>query len=184
MTDQTNLGDPPPLKDLEDRPSGWIGGSVPVDLARWLRTNPVVAIEAVDIEKGQILFKSKNGGSATTIFADQVDIRPSTTIDGEPTMIALPGWVLAHIDAIIGWERRNPEERQFDVEPISLPLLRECAERLLDFDAGPMRVAMTDRLLAMYANTDEARRMRKRLRTDPNDECGTTAKIVELILAL
>ena len=170
---------PTTLRPLEERPFGYGGGSVPLDLARWLRTH---AVDKVEFGKkpGDVVLWSGNG-RATTSFGHCLGIGPSTTIDGETTLVTLPDWVKRQIDPIVEWERRNPEERPFGAECIEVDVLKVSAAHLLGTPAGFERTCVLDRLLSLRPDGSEIRRLRERLRQDPHDAAGTCVKVVSAI---
>lgn len=179
MSDTTTMPMPTTLRPLEDRPFGYGGEGVPLDLARWLRVLPVNKVELGRNEGDVVLWSGR--GHATTRLASCIGIGPSTTIDGETTLVTLPGHIIRQIDPIIEWERRNPEERRFGAETIDLKVLQVSAAHLLGTPAGFERTCVLDRLLSLRPESSTIRHLRERLRSDPHDTRGTCAEVVSAI---
>lgn len=182
MTDAAATLKPTTLRPLEKRPFGYGGGSVPLDLARWLRTHPVDKVEFADKEGYVVLWSGR--GRATTSYGDQLGLGPSKTIDGEKTLVTLPDWVRRQIDPIVEWERRNPEERPFGEDCADLEKVKICAAHLLGLPAGPERVGQVDRLLSLRPENWEVTSLREKLRQDPHDAGGVSAAVISKITDL
>jgi hypothetical protein len=182
MTDTNPLILPTSLRPLEKRPVGFGGGTMPLDLARWLRTHPVDKVEFAEEEGHVVLWSGR--GRATTSYGHCLGIGPSKTIDGEKTLVAVSEWVQRQIDPIVEWERRNPEERPFDVKCADLEEVKICATRLLGLPAGPTRVGQVDRLLSFRPDRWEVTTLREKLRQDPHDADGVSAAVISKIAKL
>jgi hypothetical protein len=176
MNDATMLLKPTSLRPLEKRPFGFGGGSMPLDLARWLRTHPVDRVEFAEKEGHVVLWSGR--GRATTPYGHCLGIGPSKTIDGEKTLVTIPEWVQRQIDPIVEWERRNPEERPFGVDCADLEKVKICAVHLLGLPKGPERVGQVDRLLSLRPQNWEITRLREKLRQDPHDAGGSSATAI------
>jgi hypothetical protein len=182
MNHTTTLPKPTSLRPLEERPYGFGGGTVPLDLARWLRTHPVDKVEFAEKEGHVVLWSGR--GKATTSYGDCLVMGPSKTIDGEKTLVTIPEWVKRQIDPIVEWERRNPEERAFGTDCEDLENVKLCAAHLLGLPAGPTRVGQVDRLLSLRPENHEITRLREELRRDPHDAGGTSAAVISKITDL
>jgi len=182
MNEATMLLRPTSLRPLEERPFGFGGGTMPLDLARWLRTHPVDKVEFAEKEGHVVLWSGR--GRATTSYGDCLDLGPSKTIDGEKTLVNMPQSVKRQIDPIVEWERRNPEERPFGGECADLDKVKICAAHLLGLPAGPERVGQVDRLLSLRPDSRDVTRLREQLRQDPHDAGGTSAAVISKITDL
>ena len=182
MTDTNPLILPTSLRPLEERPFGFGGGTIPLDLARWLRTHPVDKVEFAKKEGHVILWSGR--GSATTPYGDHLGLGPSKTIDGEKTLVTIPQWVQRQIDPIVEWERRNPDERPYGKDCAEIEDVKTCAAYLLGLTAGPTRVGQVDRLLSLRPESREITGLREKLRQDPHDADGVSATVISKIAEL
>lgn len=182
MTDVADVIKPTTLRPLQKRPFGWGGGSIPLDLARWLRTHAVDKVEFADKPGHVVLWSGR--GRATTSYGDHLAIGPSKTIDGVATLVGMPEYIRRQIDPIVEWERANPEERPFGDDCLDVEQLKICAAHLLGLPAGPQRVGQVDRLLSLRPESHEITSLREMLRRDPHDGGGVSAAVISKITDL
>lgn len=182
MTEGTDEIAPTGLRPLEKRPSAYNGGAGPYDLQRWLRTHAVDRIEFAP--DGESVRLHSGRGHATTPFACYLNLGPSTTIDGEKTLVGPVSWVCDLVDEMIRWERRNPDERPFGVATIDPDVMRVSAAHLLGLPAGPQRIGQVDRLLSLMPEDWISEKLRLQLRSDPHDADGTSAVVISKITDL